>query len=224
MADGGFAFDSLMIDDSEQIEEYKCSLALTLCPKRIKSVCLFGDSGREPLFVKHNSSANSQSMFKRMIRLGATVLNLGAPHDSNLSIFQHIADTYQLNPQDFSSVPQVNAGFSLSHQFINVADYGGEGESEPVPGVYQNLAEAEFVVACFQFMRLLEYPAKQISILTPYKGQKALIKDVLQRRCSWMADYFGEPASVCTIGEHCNKRNDCKNSIIIFSKDLITCV
>jgi hypothetical protein len=43
----------------------------------------------------------------------------------------------------------------------------------------QNLAEAEYVVAVYQYMRLLGYPASSISILTTYNGQKGLIEDVL---------------------------------------------
>lgn len=34
------------------------------------------------------------------------------------------------------------------------------------------------------YMRLLGYPAEKISILTTYNGQKFLIRDVLNKRCS----------------------------------------
>lgn len=47
----------------------------------------------------------------------------------------------------------------------------------------QNLAEAEYTVAVFMYMRLLGYPADRISILTTYNGQKHLIRDVLAQRC-----------------------------------------
>ena len=39
------------------------------------------------------------------------------------------------------------------------------------PLLYQNLGEAEYVVAVFQYMRLLGYPADSISIITSYNGQ-----------------------------------------------------
>lgn len=75
------------------------------------------------------------------------------------------------------------------------------GESEPLPYFYQNLGEAEYVVATFMFMRLLGYPAHKISILTTYNGQKALIRDVIEQRC---APYpmFGRPYRVrpCVFG------------------------
>ena len=60
----------------------------------------------------------------------------------------------------------------------------------------QNVAEAEFVVATYQFMRLRGYPANKISILTTYNGQKALIRDVLEQRCA-THPAFGRPRTVC---------------------------
>jgi len=38
---------------------------------------------------------------------------------------------------------------------VDVGDFRGVGESEPVPYFYQNLAEAEYVVLTFMYMRLL---------------------------------------------------------------------
>jgi len=48
----------------------------------------------------------------------------------------------------------------------------------------QNLAEAEYVVAVFMYMRMVGYAADKISILTTYNGQKHLIRDVIQQRCA----------------------------------------
>ena len=53
----------------------------------------------------------------------------------------------------------------------------------PCCAATQNLGEAEYVVALYQYMRLRGYPAERISILTTYNGQKALIQDVIERRC-----------------------------------------
>lgn len=59
----------------------------------------------------------------------------------------------------------------------------------------QNLAEAEYVVALFMYMRLIGYSAESISILTTYNGQKHLIRDVIKQRC---ADnpFIGKPHKV----------------------------
>jgi len=62
-------------------------------------------------------------------------------------------------------------------------DFKGRGEFCPTPYFYQNLGEAEYVVALYQYMRLLGYPADKITILTTYNGQKMLIRDVLTQRC-----------------------------------------
>ena len=75
---------------------------------------------------------------------------------------------------------EANAGFSYDFQLVNVLDFNGKGESSPSPFFYQNLAEAEFVVATFMYMRLIGYAADKISILTTYNGQKHLIRDVVK--------------------------------------------
>jgi intron-binding protein aquarius len=65
------------------------------------------------------------------------------------------------------------------------------------------------VVATYQYMRLIGYPAERITILAAYNGQRALINDVLQRRCAWNP-YFGMPAKVATIDRYQGQQNDCK--------------
>jgi len=63
----------------------------------------------------------------------------------------------------------------------------------------QNLGEAEYLVSVYQYMRLLGYPAHKISILTTYNGQKALLRDVIERRCA-QHPAFGRPAKVGAVG------------------------
>jgi len=81
------------------------------------------------------------------------------------------------------------------------------GESTPTPHFYQNLAEAEYAVALFMYMRLLGYPAAKISIITTYNGQKALIRDVVRQRCAWNP-LFGEPGKVTTVDKFQGQQND----------------
>jgi intron-binding protein aquarius len=59
----------------------------------------------------------------------------------NLGNLSHV-----LNRDEFITA---NGGFSFDYQLINVDDFNGVGESQPSPFFYQNLAEAEFVVATF---------------------------------------------------------------------------
>ena len=80
------------------------------------------------------------------------------------------------------------------------------GESTPSPFFYQNLGEAEYVVACYQYMRLLRYPASSIAILTTYNGQKQLLLEVLRRRCD--NALFGMPAHVTTVDQFQGSQSD----------------
>ncbi|KAJ2877872.1 hypothetical protein FB639_003590, partial [Coemansia asiatica] len=91
--------------------------------------------------------------------------------------------------------------------FIDVGEFRGTGESEPSRYFYQNLGEAEYVVAVFQYMRLVGYPAEKISILTTYNGQRALIRDVLDRRCAWHS-FFGRPQAIATVDQYQGQQND----------------
>lgn len=60
---------------------------------------------------------------------------------------------------------------------------------------WQNLGEAEMAVSIYMYMRLRGYPAAQISILSPYNGQVALLRDVVERRCA-QHPAFGRPHKV----------------------------
>jgi intron-binding protein aquarius len=91
-----------------------------------------------------------------------------------------------------------NPGFAHELQFVDVGDYNGVGETAPTPYFFQNLGEAEYVVSVFQYMRLLGYPANKISIITTYRGQKHLIRDVIARRCA-AHPLFGTPKNVTTV-------------------------
>ena len=56
-------------------------------------------------------------------------------------------------------------------------------------------------------MRLLGYPASRISVLTTYNGQKALLRDVFERRCAGHPA-FGRPAIVTTVDKFQGQQND----------------
>ncbi|CAF5035385.1 unnamed protein product, partial [Rotaria sp. Silwood1] len=70
-----------------------------------------------------------------------------------------------------------------------------------------NLAEAEYIVAVYMYMRLLGYPAQKISILTTYNGQKFLIRDVLNKRCG-KNSLLGLPMKVTTVDKYQGQQND----------------
>lgn len=45
--------------------------------------------------------------------------------------------------------------FAYDYQLIDVPDFEGQGEIQPNPFFYQNLGEAEYMVATYMYMRLL---------------------------------------------------------------------
>ena len=117
----------------------------------------------------------------------------------NLGNLPHV-----LNHPDYQTA---NAGFSFDYQLVNVPDFNGVGESQPSPFFYQNLAEAEYVVAVYMYMRLLGYEASKISILTTYNGQKALIRDVCNARCA-NNPLIGLPHKIATVDKYQGQQND----------------
>ena len=100
-----------------------------------------------------------------------------------------------------------NTGFVYEYQFIDVGSYQGRDETAPTPFFYQNEGEAEMVVATFMLMRLLGYPGEKISILTTYNGQKALLRDVITKRCGWNPLY-GWPKQVTTVDMYQGQQNE----------------
>lgn len=102
---------------------------------------------------------------------------------------------------------RVNPGFCFDYQVINVEDFQDCGETEPSPFFYQNLGEAEFVVAVYMYMRLQGYPAEKITILTTYNGQKHLLRDVARQRCQGNP-LFGLPSKITTVDRYQGQQND----------------
>jgi intron-binding protein aquarius len=174
----------------------------------LKRVVLVGDHNQLPPIVQNSILARharlEQSMFARFIRLGVVPITLSAQGRSRPSIAKLYSWRYgglenlPAVTKEGSSYSRSNAGFIFDHQLVNVEDYHGEGETSPSPYFFQNLGEAEYVVAVYQYMRLLGYSANSIVILTTYNGQKALIKDVIARRCANFP-IFGEPGKIETV-------------------------
>jgi intron-binding protein aquarius len=60
-------------------------------------------------------------------------------------------------------------------------------------------------VSLYCYLRLRGHPAHSISILTTYNGQKALIRDVVARRCHHAA--LGPPRKVATVDKYQGQQN-----------------
>jgi intron-binding protein aquarius len=141
-----------------------------------------------------------QSLFTRFIRLGVPAVQLDAQGRARGSLCELYKWRYKQlgNLPHTSTLPEftlANPGFQYDYQLIDVPDFNGVGEMTPSIHFFQNLAEAEYVVAVYMYMRLLGYAAQDISILTTYNGQKELIRDVATAKCGGHP-MFGMPDKV----------------------------
>jgi intron-binding protein aquarius len=198
---------------------------------RLKRVVMIGDHYQLPPIVTNpvlqRHSKLEQSMFARFIRLGVPAVLLDKQGRSRPEIASLYSWRYQLvatsmigadhvaraTTSSLDNLDQVrqgryllaNPGFALTHQLINVPDFQGQGESTPSAYFYQNLGEAEYVVAVYQYMRLLGYPRASIAILTTYNGQRKLIQDIAARRCQ--TPMFGVPI-ISTVDKFQGQQSD----------------
>ncbi|KAF4971671.1 hypothetical protein FSARC_1549 [Fusarium sarcochroum] len=217
----GFHYDNVVMEEAAQVTEIETFLPLAMQKPRngkmpLQRVVLCGDHFQnspviQSLAFRHYANLE-QSLFSRLVRLGVPTITLDQQGRARGSI----ASLYQWRYPKLDSLPDVqttpefvksNAGFKYDYQFINVPDYKGRGEAEPTPHFIQNLGEAEYAVAMFQYMRLLGYPAEKITILTTYAGQRALVKDVLSHRCA-RNPVFGLPKAVATVDKYQGEQND----------------
>ena len=223
IADLGFRYDNVVMEEAAQITEIENFIPLALQnPKNgelpLQRIILCGDHFQNSPIIQNmafRQFANlEQSLFLRLVRLGVPTITLDHQGRARPSI----AKLYKWRYPSLDHLPNVleepeylhaNAGFKYEYQFIEVPDYKGAGESQPSPHFFQNLGEAEYAVAIYQYMRLLGYAASKISILTTYAGQKALIRDVLAHRCKGNG-LFGLPKIVTTVDKYQGEQNDCK--------------
>jgi len=181
-----------------------------------------------------------QSLFARLARLGVPAVQLDAQGRARPALARLYAWRYERkgdgaasvaaaasspSPPGLASLPCVtpgsagcsppyelsNAGFAHECQFVDVPDFQGRGESSPSPFYYLNLGEAELVVSCFQYMRLLGYPASSIAVLTTYNGQRDLLADVFEARCASseaQLRLFGRPGALSTVDKFQGQQAD----------------
>ncbi|KAF7559329.1 hypothetical protein G7046_g4827 [Stylonectria norvegica] len=216
-----FRYDNVIMEEAAQITEIETFMPLAMQTAKngempLQRVVLVGDHYQnspviQSLAFRHYANLE-QSLFSRLVRLGVPTITLDQQGRARSSI----ASLYQWRYPKLENLPDVqsnaqfstaNAGFKYEYQFINVPDYKGRGEAEPTPHFIQNLGEAEYAVAIYQYMRLLGYPAEKISILTTYAGQRALVRDVLNHRCA-RNPVFGLPKAVATVDKYQGEQND----------------
>ena len=219
----GFQYDNLVMEEAAQVLEIETFIPMVLQSpdaatgrSRLKRVVLIGDHHQLPPVVKNSAfqkySKLDQSLFSRFIRLGVPATQL----DMQGRARPAIADLYRWRYDHLQDLPAVttherfllaNGGFAYPYQFVDVPDLNGVGESSPMPYYIQNLAEAEYAVATFMYLRLRGVPASKVSIITTYNGQKDLITDIVQQRCA-SSPLYGAPAKIATTDKFQGQQND----------------
>eukprot|EP00795_Rhopilema_esculentum_P003100 gene3100-1391_t len=216
-----FKYDNVLMEEAAQILEIETFIPLMLQNpedglNRLKRIILIGDHHQLPPVIKNMAfqkfSNMEQSLFTRFVRLGVPYVELDAQGRARPSLcalyswrYNHLGDLpHVIRTKEYQLA---NPGFVYDFQLIDVGDFNGVGETEPTPYFYQNLAEAEYCVALFMYMRLLGYPASKISILTTYNGQKHLIRDVIKQRCG-DNPLIGKPHKVTTVDRYQGQQND----------------
>ncbi|XP_043273212.1 RNA helicase aquarius [Venturia canescens] len=221
LVDMGFKYDNILMEESAQILEIETFIPLLLQNpqdgyNRLKRWIMIGDHHQLPPVIKNMAfqkySNMEQSLFARFVRLGVPTVDLDGQGRARPSICNLYNWRYKKlgNLMHVERSPEylvANAGFQYDFQLVNVEDFNGVGESEPSAYFYQNLAEAEYCVAVFMYMRLLGYPAEKISILTTYNGQKHLLRDVINIRCA-NNPLIGRPSKVTTVDKYQGQQND----------------
>jgi intron-binding protein aquarius len=214
----GFHFDTMVMEEAAQVMEVETIIPMLLqdidphqATPRLKRVTLIGDHNQLPPVVVNSAlqrySRLEQSMFARLIRLGVPHIQLDAQGRAR----PEIATLYNWRYKQLGDLPNVsigrfsepNPGFRHTFQFVNVPDFRGAGETSPAPHVFQNLGEAEFIVATFQYLCLVGVPPEKISILATYAGQRNLLRDVVAHRCRGVA-----PRDIETVDRFQGSQND----------------
>ncbi len=217
-----FKYDNILMEEAAQILEIETFIPLLLQNpdhngnNRLKRWIMIGDHHQLPPVIKNITfqkySNMEQSLFTRFVKLGIPTVDLDAQGRCRASLcdlfrwrYRNLGSLSHVNERDEFKL--ANTGLKYDYQFINVEDFNGQGESEPQPFYYQNLAEAEFVVGLYMYMRLLGYPAESITILSTYNGQKHLIRDVLKKRCM-SNPLIGHPKKITTVDKYQGQQND----------------
>lgn len=216
----GFHCDTLIMEEAAQITEIETFIPMALqnpssntATLPLKRMILIGDHLQndpviQDLALRSYSNFN-QSLFLRLVRLNVPTITLNAQgrcRPSLASLFRFRYPTLTDLPHTLTSgeFQTANPGLRYPSQFIDISD---GIEREPTPHFIQNIQEAEYAVALYQYMRLLGYPASKISILATYAGQRALIKDVLDHRCK-RNSLFGLPRHVSTVDKYQGEQNE----------------
>nr|CAG4716357.1 unnamed protein product [Naegleria fowleri] len=209
-----FEYDTLIIEDAARISEIESFIPMS-GSSRLSKIILLGDNNQlSPVIYNKQVELFSnvkQSLFTRFSRFIDESKMITLPYDSTeispnlVPLFKwNYSGIYEYGVMKSSDETMKLNGFKYNYQMLNVEDYQGQGEIQPYPHMFQNLGEAEYAIALYMYLRLVGHEANSITILTPYQGQKSLIRSIAKRRCGSL----GEPKKITTIDRYQGQLND----------------
>jgi intron-binding protein aquarius len=162
----GLKYDNLIMEEAAQVLEIETFIPMQLQTlqdgrSRLKRVVLIGDHHQLPPVVQNMSLQKyahlDQSLFARFVRLGNPIIQLdkqGRARPELCDLYRWRYDSLgDLDNGSTASQP-VNPGLAHAYQMVDVPDFNSQGETTPTAYFYQNLGEAEYVVAMYMYMRL----------------------------------------------------------------------
>ena len=213
MSKSDVRFSTVIIDDANQMIDLETFLCLSTnrVASNLKRLILVGDEEQLGPVVSSKFAVTNfgRSLFSRLSDLDAPAIRLTQFTDCRSPFIVGLLDSVYHTGYQLAVTESVPLSPCLVHdaQFVHVGPFMGQGESEPSPNVFQNLGEAEFIVALFMLLRLNNISAESISVLTAYTGQKNLINDVVKAKCDWNP-IFGKPRDITTIDQFQGQSND----------------
>ena len=214
----GFSYDNVVMEESAQMLEVQTFIPFVLQEvdpeqgSKLERIIMIGDHHQLAPVVRNRALQThcnlDRSMFHRLIQLRTPFIQLDRQGRCRADLARLFAWRYTQPPlQDLpvvQSLVHANAGLQHTYQFVDVG--ATATESCPSPYFYQNLEEAEFVVATYMYLRLIGHPASSISIITTYKGQRQLLHDLVEQQCAWNPA-IGWPASLTTVDRFQGRQN-----------------
>lgn len=204
----GLAFDTVVMEESAKANEFEAAIPLLFHAdrNRLKRVLMIGDDQQlppvvtSPAFQRH--SRLDQSLFTRLRRLSAPSVTLDAqgrcrPTIASLWDWKY-GGLLNMKRTTEGRYQFANAGFVHVAQFIDVHAFKGKGEEQPEAHAFVNHGEAEYVVAVYQYMRLIGYTPDEVALLTTYRAQKHCIRDLCNKRCA-SDPLYGLPSRITTV-------------------------
>jgi hypothetical protein len=80
--------------------------------------------------------------------------------------------------------------------------------TEPIPKIYQNLDEAQFLHSVYMYLRLMGHPKFTISVLTLSEGQVELLRDMVRNHEQSWYETIGNPKVITHVDDYDGQENE----------------